>query len=72
MVAIITEGRYTLSLILSFLACFQAADVSYEDILGAKQLGFSDKQIAKCIHKWVFEPILRLIPPTKHLVQLFF
>ena len=34
--------------------CFlnvQAAEVSYEDLLGAKQLGFSDKQIAKCIHK---------------------
>lgn len=30
---------------------FQAAEVSYDDLLGAKQLGFSDKQIAKCIHK---------------------
>ena len=29
----------------------QAAEVSYEDLLGAKQLGFSDKQIAKCIRK---------------------
>ncbi|XP_078362371.1 multifunctional protein CAD-like isoform X2 [Oculina patagonica] len=28
----------------------EAAEVSYEDLLGAKQLGFSDKQIAKCIH----------------------
>lgn len=28
----------------------KAAEVSYEHLLGAKQLGFSDKQIAKCIH----------------------
>ncbi|CAH3149400.1 unnamed protein product [Porites evermanni] len=27
----------------------KAAELSYEDLLGAKQLGFSDKQIAKCI-----------------------
>jgi len=33
------------------LSLYQAAEVSYEDLLGAKQLGFSDKQIAKCIRK---------------------
>lgn len=39
------------SLDIILLLSTQAAEVSYEDLLGAKQLGFSDKQIAKCIHK---------------------
>jgi len=34
------------------LTCnLQAPEITYEHMITAKQLGFSDKQIAKCIHR---------------------